>query len=53
MSHFFTAFLLLAVIGLALLLSGINLLAGTGWTLVAAGAAVLGLSGLFYRAFYR
>lgn len=44
----FTAFLLVSLIGFALLCAGVWILAGTGWALIA-GAACMFLSAGFIR----
>lgn len=47
------AMLVVALIGAALLLAGIFLLAGTAWTLIAAGVACLVFAGIIRRGAYR
>lgn len=53
MTAYLVAFLLLVAAGVAALLIGIFILAGTGWMLVATGLVAFAVSIVPYRAFYR
>ncbi|SKB27117.1 hypothetical protein [Sphingopyxis flava] len=47
------AMLLIALIGAGLILSGIYLLVGTAWTLIAAGMACIAFAAIIRRGAYR